>query len=79
MTDHRTNFAALSRSQSVRRVAVMVMVVVFGLLLWAKLLLVTNHPRTAVADPEVNRSPVTAPAAPAHAQVHAAEHSADPR
>jgi len=30
-----------------------VAVLVFGLLLWARFLLVTGHPRTAVADPPV--------------------------
>lgn len=37
--------------------------VVFGLLLWAKLLLVTNHPRTAVADPAEKEVPATADSA----------------
>lgn len=32
--------------------ALLAVAVVFGLLLWAKLLLVTGHPRTALADPE---------------------------
>lgn len=35
--------------------------IVFGLLLWAKLILVTGHPRTALADPE-ERSAAAAPA-----------------
>lgn len=37
-------------------------VLVFGLLLWARFILVTGHPRTAVADP---------PATPAHSQTAA--------
>jgi hypothetical protein len=44
-----------------RHGATLLIAAVFGLLLWARLLLVTNHPRTAIADP-----PVT-PAAPATA------------
>ncbi|MBX3357632.1 MAG: hypothetical protein KF745_04310 [Phycisphaeraceae bacterium] len=66
------HIASISRSPSVRRVAVGVVVVVFGLLLWAKLLLVTNHPRTAVADPEVSARAVSARQS-AQAQVHAAD------
>ena len=53
---------AFFRSRS-HRLASLVVVVVFGLLLWAKLLLVTNHPRTAIADPK--------PAAPPTASVAA--------
>ena len=41
-------------------------VVVFGLLLWARFLLVTGHPRTAVADPPATNN--------AHAAAGAAEH-----
>ena len=36
-------------------VALLAVAVVFGLLLWAKLLLVTGHPRTALADPDEKR------------------------
>ena len=34
-----------------RAVGLTVLMTVFGLLLWAKLLLVTSYPRTAIADP----------------------------
>lgn len=44
-----------------RHAATLLIAAVFGLLLWARLLLVTNHPRTAIADP-----PAT-PVAPATA------------
>lgn len=40
-------------------------VAVFGLLLWARFLLVTGHPRTAVADPAANL--IQPPTATAHA------------
>jgi hypothetical protein len=30
---------------------------VFGLLLWARFLLVTGHPRTAIAEPEARSTP----------------------
>lgn len=39
------------------------MVLVFALLLWARFLLVTGHPRTAVADPAPEVGAVTAAAA----------------
>jgi hypothetical protein len=47
-----------------RSTAPILVAVVFGLLLWAKLLLVTNHPRTAIADP--------APAPPSAAEAPSA-------
>ncbi|MFN7021943.1 MAG: hypothetical protein ACK4WH_11535, partial [Phycisphaerales bacterium] len=33
------------------------LVLVFGLLLWARFLLVTGHPRTAIADPPAAAQP----------------------
>jgi hypothetical protein len=33
------------------------LLVVFGLLLWARFLLVTGHPRTAIADPPQAENP----------------------
>lgn len=45
-----------------RHAATLLIAAVFGLLLWARLLLVTNHPRTAIADP-----PAPTPVAPATA------------
>ena len=41
-------------------------VIVLGLLLWAKLLLVTNHPRTAVARPDATATVPTDSATTAH-------------
>lgn len=43
-----------------RTVALLAVAVVFGLLLWAKLLLVTGHPRTALADPDASSDGDTA-------------------
>lgn len=51
MTLTQTSSSLLRTTRS-RRTATLMVAVVFGLLLWAKLLLVTNHPRTAIADPE---------------------------
>lgn len=48
-----TSRAALRR---VRVTAFGVTLLAFGLLLWARLLLVTNHPRTAIADPAAAKS-----------------------
>lgn len=62
MTSPQTR-PAFFRSRS-HRLGGLVVAIVFGLLLWAKLLLVTNHPRTAIADPEPPPAP-TAPATPA--------------
>jgi|GEM_PF-2395489 len=50
---------AFFRSRS-NRLGGLVVALVFGLLLWAKLLLVTNHPRTAVADPKPDLAPAAA-------------------
>lgn len=44
------------------------LVLVFGLLLWARFLLVTGHPRTAVADPHQLRGLPPAAASTAAAQ-----------
>ncbi len=53
---------AFFRSRS-HRLGGLVVAIVFGLLLWAKLLLVTNHPRTAIADPAPEPAPAAAPGA----------------
>jgi hypothetical protein len=58
-----------TQPRSVRRGrygATLLIAAVFGLLLWARLLLVTSHPRTAIADPPQQQGPATA-AAPAGA------------
>lgn len=47
---------ALASHRRSRVVALGAVVVVFGLLLWAKLLLVTGHPRTALADPDEQKA-----------------------
>jgi hypothetical protein len=38
------------------------LVIVFGLLLWARFLLVTGHPRTALADPHEPPGRASSPA-----------------
>lgn len=55
MKDTRLIGGAQGRVKKLMRpqtVALLAIAVVFGLLLWAKLLLVTGHPRTALADPD---------------------------
>jgi hypothetical protein len=55
---HSTNSPAARRLRF--RVSVFAFVLLaFGLLLWARFLLVTNHPRTAIAEPP---APPAAPA-----------------
>lgn len=47
-----------------RTAAAATIAVVFGLLLWAKLVLVTGHPRTAIAEPRKNEPSAAATAPP---------------
>ncbi len=51
-------------------------VLVFGLLLWARFILVTGHPRTAVADPPAAQAHVASAASNA-AHPHPARAAAD--
>ena len=44
------------------RLTVAAIAAAFGLLLWAKLILVTSHPRTALADPDEQTSQAVEPA-----------------
>lgn len=48
---HRTNSTSSRLKISVFACAILA----FGLLLWARFLLVTGHPRTAIADPTEQR------------------------
>lgn len=45
-----------------RTMTLLAIAIVFGLLLWAKLILVTGHPRTALADPNEQAAAAPAPA-----------------
>ena len=67
-----------SKTSAMRLTAFGLAVVVLGLLLWARFLLVTGHPRTAIAKPEASapqaatQAPAASePGAPAQASVHA--------
>ncbi len=55
-----------------------VAVVVMGLLLWARFLLVTGHPRTAIANPPIaapeQAAGRPAPAAAPHASIPTEQH-----
>jgi hypothetical protein len=57
--------AGLRLPPELKRIGLVVLV--FGLLLWARFLLVTGHPRTAVADPPADQ-PHAAPVAAAQIQ-----------
>lgn len=53
------------RRRRLHLTALGVVVAAFALLLWARFLLVTGHPRTAYASPEAEAAPATASAQPA--------------
>lgn len=54
------------RRRRLRLGGLAVAVLALGLLLWARLILVTGHPRTAIAKPEPAKAPAAVkPAAPA--------------
>lgn len=46
-------------SDSLRVTAFGIAVIALGLLLWARFLIVTGHPRTAIADPPTDKAAVT--------------------
>lgn len=53
-------------------------VVLLGILIWARLILITGHPRTAIADPEANPPAAAADHSPADPARDAATPSVKP-
>jgi hypothetical protein len=54
---NRSTTTVLGRPISIRLLGAIVVALILGLLLWAKLILVTGYPRTAVATPDKNEAP----------------------
>lgn len=74
MTRPREGVSEAGRRRSLVRLSGFgVLCAVFGLLLWARFLLVTGHPRTAYAEPRLELPRSSAPEA--RATVSAADHA----